>query len=138
MDQNTLVIRRELSQDMALSGRKLLENLRGQNIPIRAAMWFFESDYYQWKYILVSEGFYSYGSSIIYEKISQLNRETPFGRNRGYKAIPLNYIVVTSTNSRIYRSMEHFFNMQNTYGDYRISNTMINGLEIDDCLIYQL
>jgi len=133
MDKKTLVIQRELSKDMEFSGKHLLKKLMEKGINIDAAMWFFHHEINDWKYILIFEDFSEKGSSYVYEIISEINRTSI---SKKYKAIPLNFIEVKSKNSYIYKNMRGLIRTEN--GAVRFSNSMINGLEIYDCLIYRL
>lgn len=132
MDQKTLVIQKELSNDMEFSGEFLLKELTKKHIKIDAAMWFFYSEINDWKYILVFDEFSQKGSSFVYETISSINRNV---LSKKYKRIPLNYIEVKSNTSFIYKSMKGLIHMES--GRVRIANSMINSFEINDCLIYR-
>ena len=132
MDKKTLVIQRELSKDMEFSGQFLLKELIKKGINIDAAMWFLQPDINEWKYILVFDDFSEKGSSFVYQIISGINRGSI---SKKYKAIPLNSIEVKSKNSFIYKNMRGLIRAEN--GMVRVSNSMVNGFEIYDCLIYR-
>ncbi|MDH1726110.1 MAG: hypothetical protein DI542_02585 [Acinetobacter johnsonii] len=132
MDKKTLVIQRDLSKDMEFSGHFLFKELIKKRINIDAAMWFFQSEINEWKYILVFDDFSEKGSSYLYEIISGINRTNI---SKKYKSIPLNYIEVKSKNSFIYRNMKGFIRAED--GMIRVTNSMVNGFEIYDCLIYR-
>jgi len=132
MAKNTLVIGRELSKDMEFSGRYLLkELLKKQHIKIDAAMWFFFPDQI-WKYLLIVNNFNELGPSNIYREISKINNSSISKR---YKPIPLESIEAKGESSFVYRMMKGPGGMR--YIDMRISNSMINGLEITDSFIYE-
>ena len=132
MDKKILVIQRELSKDMEFSGHFLLKELIKKDINIDAAMWFFQPEINEWKYILIFDDFYEKGSSFVYETISGINRSAI---SKKYKAIPLTYVEVKSKNSFIYKNMKGLVQFES--GMVRITNSMINGFEIYDCLIYR-
>lgn len=131
MGKNALVIGRELSKDMEFSGHFLFKKLMAEKLTIDAALWFFYPDQ-SWKYILIIHDFAERGPADIYNKISQINRNSI---SKKYKPIPLEAIEAKGKTAFLYKMMKGFANVSDS--KIRISNSMVNGLEIVDCLIYQ-
>ncbi|HBQ5956931.1 hypothetical protein NIL06_20700 [Klebsiella pneumoniae] len=131
MGKNALVISRELSKDMEFAGQFLFKKLSVDNLPIDAAMWFLYPDQ-SWKYILIISDLAERGPTDVYKKISIINRNTP---SQKYRPIPLEYIEAKDKNFFIYNRMKGFARISSS--KVRVSNSMINGLEITDCLIYE-
>lgn len=131
MGKNALVIGRELSKDMEFSGHFLFKKLKAENLVIDAAMWFFYPDQ-AWKYILIVNDFSERGPADIYNKISMINRGS---LSKKYKPIPLEAIEAKGQSAFIYKMMKGFARVSDS--KMRISNSMVNGLEIVDCLIYE-
>lgn len=131
MGKSALVISRELSKDMEFSGQFLLKELSMDNLPIDAAMWFLYPDQ-SWKYILIISDLAERGPTDVYKKISMINRNT---QSQKYRPIPLEYIEVKDKNFFIYNGMKSFARIP--HSTIRVMNTMINGLEITDCFIYE-
>ncbi|EIH9658280.1 hypothetical protein WR53_003961 [Escherichia coli] len=132
MGKSTLVIGRELTKDMEFSGQFLLKKLKLQNLTIDAAMWFYYQDL-SWRYILVISDFSERGPAEIYRKISEINRNSI---SKKYKPIPLEAIEAKGDSAFVYKMLKGFARVND--GKVRVSNSMVNGLEIVDCLIYEL
>lgn len=132
MGKSTLVIGRELTKDMEFSGQFLLKKLKLQNLTIDAAMWFYYPDL-SWRYILVISDFSERGPAEIYRKISEIDRNSI---SKKYKPIPLEAIEAKGDSAFVYKMLKGFARVND--GKVRVSNSMVNGLEIVDCLIYEL
>lgn len=132
MDKKALVIHRELTDDMVFSGKTLLKNLTRNKIPILAAMWFLHREAEEWKFILVYTDFRENGSADLYRMISAFNRSNI---SKKYKPIPLNYIHIQSDTGFFYQRMKGAFHVVD--GGVRVSNSMINGMDLYDCFIYR-
>ncbi|EEZ6978330.1 hypothetical protein DA742_005204, partial [Escherichia coli] len=110
----------------------LLKKLKLQNLTIDAAMWFYYPDL-SWRYILVISDFSERGPAEIYRKISEINRNSI---SKKYKPIPLEAIEAKGDSAFVYKMLKGFARVND--GKVRVSNSMVNGLEIVDCLIYEL
>ncbi|WP_097451433.1 hypothetical protein [Escherichia coli] len=132
MGKSTLVIGRELTKDMEFSGQFLLKKLKLQNLPLEAAMWFYYPEL-SWRDILVISDFSERGPAEIYRKISEINRNSI---SKKYKPIPLEAIEAKGDSAFVYKMLKGFARVND--GKVRVSNSMVNGLEIVDCLIYEL
>eukprot|EP01133_Synstelium_polycarpum_P015823 gene15823-18804_t len=112
--------------------KAMAEQLFDANLTIDAAMWFYYPDL-SWRYILVISDFSERGPAEIYRKISEINRNSI---SKKYKPIPLEAIEAKGDSAFIYKMLKGFARVND--GKVRVSNSMVNGLEIVDCLIYEL
>jgi len=132
MVKNTLVVGRELTKDMEFSGQFLLKKLKADNLTVDAALWFYYPDL-SWRYMLVIKEFHERGPAYVYKKISDINRSSI---SKKYKPIPLEAIEAKGDTDYVYKMLKGFSRISNS--TIRITNSMVNGLEIVDCLIYEL
>ena len=131
MGKSALVISRELSKDMEFAGHFLFKKLSEDKLPIDVAMWFLYPDQ-SWRYILIIGDLAERGPMEVYKKISLINRNS---MSKKYRPIPLEYIEAKDKNFFIYKNMKGAVNVSDSR--IRVSNSMFNGLEITDCLIYE-
>lgn len=132
MVKNTLVVGRELTKDMEFSGRFLLKKLKEENLTVDAALWFYYPDL-SWRYMVVIKEINERGPAYVYKKISNINRNSI---SKKYKPIPLDTIEAKGDNDYLYKMLKGFSRISNS--TIRLTNSMVNGLEIVDCLIYEL
>ncbi|HIB4961158.1 TPA: hypothetical protein ACWW53_001432 [Klebsiella pneumoniae] len=133
MDKKSLVISHSMTKEMEFSGEYLVKQLKKINIDVAAAMWFFYSDISSWKYILITSEFEEKGPAFIYDTVNKINRES---LSTKYKRIPLSSIEAKGKDAFIYKIMRSAFRIENS--SVRMTSNMINGLEIEDCLVYTL
>lgn len=126
-----LVVGRYLSSDMESSGQFLLKNLEQKHFPISAAMWFLYPDQY-WKFILVVDDLPERGPTSVFREISKINRNSEPTK---YKPIQLDDIEVKDKNSFVYQKLKGLINPDKS--SIRVTNSMFNGFEIVDCMIYK-
>lgn len=133
MAKKSLVISHYMTKEMEYSGQFLLKALDKKGVTVNAAIWFFYAEISTWKYILIIDDFEEKGPTFIYNIISNVNRDT---LSKKYQAIPLDMVEAKGKSSFIYKVMKSMFHVEN--GSVRLTNNMINGLEIADCLIYRM
>lgn len=132
MGKSTLVVGRELTKDMEFSGQFLLKKLKAENLTVDAALWFFYPEL-SWRYMLVVREIPELGPAYVYKKISDINRSSI---SKKYKPIPLEAIEAKGDTAYVYKMLKGLTRVSN--GRVRVTNSMVNGLEIVDCLIYEL
>ena len=132
MVKNTLVVGRELTKDMEFSGQFLLKKLKAENLTVDAALWFYYPEL-SWRFMLVIQEVQDRGPAYVYKKISVINRTSI---SKKYKPIPLDTIEAKGSNDYLYKMLKGFSRVSNS--TIRLTNSMVNGLEIVDCLIYEL
>ncbi|MDT0637344.1 hypothetical protein RM437_04760 [Citrobacter werkmanii] len=132
MGKSTLVVGRELTKDMEYSGQFLLKKLKAENLTVDAALWFFYPEI-SWRYMLVVRELPELGPAYVYKKISDINKNS---MSKKYKPIPLELIEAKGDTAYVYKMLRGFARIID--GKVRITNSMMNGLEIVDSLIYEL
>ncbi|ELK1247691.1 TPA: hypothetical protein MNC23_002254 [Citrobacter freundii] len=132
MGKKSLVIGHSMTTSMENSGQFLMKELEKKGVALSAAMWFFYGEMFSWKYILVISDLEEKGPTFVYSLISQINRDN---RSNKYHSIPLEAIEAKGESAFIYKMMKGAFSIENS--KVRLSNSMVNGLDIVDCLIYK-
>ncbi|ELA2979979.1 TPA: hypothetical protein MBF47_000938 [Klebsiella pneumoniae] len=132
MGKSALVVGRELTKDMEFSGQFLLKKLKAEKLTVDAALWFFYPEI-SWRYMLVVKELPELGPAYVYKKISEINKNSI---SKKYKPIPLEAIEAKGDTAYVYKMLKGFARISD--GRVRITNSMVNGLEIVDCLIYEL
>ncbi|EIX9327509.1 hypothetical protein [Klebsiella pneumoniae] len=133
MGKKSLVIGHSMTTAMENSGQFLMKELEKKGVALSAAMWFFYGEMFSWKYILVINDFEERGPTFVYSLINQINRDN---RSNKYHPIPLESIEAKGKSAFIYKMMKGAFSIENS--KVRFSNSMVNGLDVVDCLIYKL
>lgn len=132
MGKSALVVGRELTKDMEFSGQFLLKKLKAEKLTVDAALWFFYPEI-SWRYMLVVKELPELGPAYVYKKISDINKNSI---SKKYKPIPLEAIEAKGDTAYVYKMLKDFARISD--GRVRVTNSMVNGLEIVDCLIYEL
>ncbi|CAH6261100.1 hypothetical protein RAH17_17090 [Klebsiella pneumoniae] len=132
MGKSALVVGRELTKDMEFSGQFLLKKLKAEKLTVDAALWFFYPEI-SWRYMLVVKELPELGPAYVYKKISDINKNSI---SKKYKPIPLEAIEAKGDTAYVYKMLKGFARISD--GRVRVTNSMVNGLEIVDCLIYEL
>ncbi|WP_241364435.1 hypothetical protein, partial [Klebsiella pneumoniae] len=106
--------------------------LKAEKLTVDAALWFFYPEI-SWRYMLVVKELPELGPAYVYKKISEINKNSI---SKKYKPIPLEAIEAKGDTAYVYKMLKGFARISD--GRVRITNSMVNGLEIVDCLIYEL
>lgn len=134
MGKKPLVVSRFMSKDMEFAGNFLLKELKKRDLDVKAALWFFYTDFSTWKYIVVIDDFELKGPAYVYNIVSQINRNH---KSSKYHAIPLDLVEAKGKNSLIYKVLIHTLHVEQG-SPVRFSNMQVNGIEIPDSVIYQM
>jgi hypothetical protein len=127
MDKTTLV------KDDIIEGRKLIEHLDKTDFKVNSALWFYVSDSNKWKLVLSSE--YSKNHSLkdaynfIQKELTEINPVN----------LELGNISIVNADDDLIKLLRHMITTgDKDISDIRFSRNVINGVMIEDALIYRI
>lgn len=116
---------RELTDELVAAGRQFLERL-DKVMPVSAAMWLYDSETAEWKFVLSTDEIDSLGTRKVYERINRILPE-PISA--------LSVVAVSNRDPRI-NLIRSAFKVEGIC-DSRFTASSINGHVIDDMLLYR-
>ncbi|MEL7665607.1 MAG: hypothetical protein AAGU10_16010 [Methanosarcina mazei] len=127
MDKATLV------KDDISDGKKLIQHLDNTEFKVNSALWFYATDLNEWKLVLASEYLKAHGLKEAYSFV-QNELEKLYLTN-----ISLNNIAITGANDQLIELLKRgIVTGSKDISDIRFTRNVINGVMIEDALIYRL
>ena len=127
MDKTTLV------KDDIDEGQKLVQHLDKTHFEVNSALWFYATDLKEWRLVLASD--YLKGHSLkdaynyIQEELKNINAVN----------IALDNISIISNDDDLIKLLSHMIATgDKDISDIRLSRNVINGVMIEDALIYRI
>ena len=127
-----LLVGNNLTDDMKLSGKKLVEILDNSGFPISGALWIYQSDYGRWIFYLATSEVIINGPKKAYKKLS-----TILEKNKDLNIRLINIQILDESDMFI-RLLKTAFKTENSITGIRVSGSSIAGMYIDDAYIYRL
>ena len=128
------VVNQNLTQEMTDAGANLLRQLDKLELTVKAAFWFFLPETDNWRLIFAFPEVKNKGPALFYEKIQDAIKEC-----KG-DIVPLQNITVKDYNDNIIQLLRKAIKTSPdaTGNRIRFSRSAINGVFIEDALIYRL
>jgi hypothetical protein len=125
MDKATLV------KDDISEGKKLIQHLGNTEFKVNSALWFYATDLNEWRLILASEYLKTHGLKEAYSFIQNELEKLDLTN------ISLNNIAIIGVNDQLIDLLRRGIGTGDK-GEMRFTRNVINGVMIEDALIYKL
>jgi hypothetical protein len=120
-----------LTEQMVSDGKRLTKLLE-RNFAVNASLWFYDSELNTWRLIIASSDVRTFGPRWVYSKIRSI-----LYRNLHDVRISLNSISVVDDRDPLIISLRSAIGRHGVSG-MRLSANAVNGVFIEDVLIYKL
>ena len=127
MDTTTLV------EKQIANGQALLRALDQENVPVQAALWWYEPEAEEWRFLLATPLLESKGPREVYRKIQAVLETLPSDQR-----IPLASISVVGLNDERIKALRMLIRTGPGIHRIRLSKNAVNNLFIEDAYVYRV
>ena len=128
-----VVVKESLSEHMIASGAELTRQLDAKGIAVTGALWFYDSDANDWRFLIATADVRSEGVREAYKKVQAVVTAMPIDNS-----IPLKDISVVDSDDPVISTLRVGVRTGAGISHIRFSRNMINGTYIEDAYIYRL
>jgi hypothetical protein len=129
----TLLVRPDLTPEMATAGRALLAGLGAHGIIFDAAFWLLDEESGEWHLVLSSRSVRKDGSFSLYHKVNRV-----LSRLQLQDAIWIGEISIVDDRAQIVQSLRGALGTTASVDGARLDNATIGGMRIPGCMLYRL
>ena len=112
------------------AGRELIKRLDDSGFPVEAALWIYRSESYDWRLLIATPIYDSAGPQEAYSKIQAFVTSSPF--------LSLRNVSVVSPTAEIIQLLRRAIKTGPGISTIRLTGNAIDGVFIDDALVYRL
>jgi hypothetical protein len=117
---------------MISAGEELTKLLDSASLDVIGSLWFYSSEFNEWRLVLVIAQVESEGPKEVYTKINDMISK------HLVNSVPLEKIVVASPKDRLFQLMRGAVQTEKGISHIRFTANVINNILIEDALIYRL
>ena len=128
-----LVVKESLSEQMITAGAELTRRLDEKGMAVTAALWLYDADTMDWRFLIATAGLRSEGVKETYKKVQSVVADMP-----SEKSIALKDISVVDSDDFVVSILRVAVRTGTGISNIRFSRNMINGTYIEDAYIYRL
>jgi hypothetical protein len=128
-----MVVKEALSEQMMSSGAELIRRLDEAGFVVSAALWFYDSEANDWRFIIATPDLHRVGVRAAYKEVHLVVAAMPKERS-----IPLKSISVVDPANPTISVLRVALKTGTDIAGIRFSRNMINGTFIEDSYIYRL
>ena len=128
-----VVVKESLSEHMIASGAELTRRLDDAGMAVTAALWFYDSDANDWRFLIATADLRSEGVRETYKKVQSVVTAMPPDN-----LIALKDISVVDSDDPLISTLRIGVQTGTGISNIRFSRNMINGRYIEDAYIYRL
>jgi hypothetical protein len=129
----TVLVRPDLTPEMATAGRALLAGLDAHGIIFDAAFWLLDEESGEWHLVLSSRSVRKDGSLSLYHKVNRV-----LSRLQLQDAIWIGEISIVDDRTQIVQSLRGALGTAASVDGARLDNATIGGVRIPGCMLYRL
>ena len=126
-----VVVKDQLTESMVALGKLLTNRLLAANLDLVCAMWFYDPESNQWRFVLSSPQVDDRGPLHVYQVAQEILRNAEF-KGSGLKL--QNMSAVTPTDSLI-RAVRAAFKVDGGLAEIRLTRNRINDVFVEDALV---
>lgn len=126
MDKTTLV------KEDILEGKKFIVYLENNNFKVNSALWLYISELNKWKLVIASEYLKTHSIKDAYNFIQNGLK------NANVSYIELDNISIVNVDDDLIKLLKFAVQTGNTISEIRFTQNVINGILIEDALIYKI
>lgn len=126
-----LVVKDQLTDSMVESGRILARKLAEAPLELECALWLYDVDSNQWRFVFSSPLVDKEGPLRVYEVVQELLREESLKKS----GLKLRNITAVPSHDPLTKAIRFAFKVEGNFADIRFTRSGINNVFVEDSLI---